>query len=84
MRENKSLFIIISVVLFLVELEIFALAAMKSGHKSWMQVMDADGNIHIEGKGVAPTIRVPYTRDTLFSEEDVLLNAAVDYLDGAS
>jgi hypothetical protein len=51
MRENKSLFIIISVVLFLVELEIFALAAMKSGHKSWLQVMDADGNIIHETDG---------------------------------
>ena len=48
------------------------------------RAMDADGNIHIEGKGVAPTIRVPYTREALFSEDDVLLNAAVDYLDSAS
>ena len=51
MRENKSLLIIISVVLFLVELEIFALAAMKSGHKSWLQVMDANGNIIHETDG---------------------------------
>jgi hypothetical protein len=51
MRENKSLFIIISVVLFLVELEIFALAAMKSGHKSRLQVMDANGNVIHETDG---------------------------------
>ena len=51
MRENKTLFIIISVVLFLVELEIFALAAMKSGRKSWLQVMDANGNIIHETDG---------------------------------
>ena len=51
MRENKTLFVIIAVVLFLVELEIFALAAMKSGHKSWLQVMDEKGNIIYETDG---------------------------------
>ncbi|MBW2603475.1 MAG: hypothetical protein JRE28_04035 [Deltaproteobacteria bacterium] len=51
MRENKTLFIIISVVLFLIELEIFALAAMKSGQKSWLQVMDANGNVIHEADG---------------------------------
>ena len=51
MRENKTLFIIISVVLFLLELEIFALAAMKSGRKSWLQVMDANGNVIHETDG---------------------------------
>jgi hypothetical protein len=51
MRENKTIFIIISVVLFLIELEIFALAAMKSGRKSWLQVMDANGNVIHETDG---------------------------------
>jgi len=51
MRENKTIFIIISVVLFLIELEIFALAAMKSGHKSRLQVMDDSGNIIHETDG---------------------------------
>jgi hypothetical protein len=51
MRENKTLFIIISVVLFLIELEIFAIAAMKSGRKSWLQVMDANGNVIHETDG---------------------------------
>lgn len=50
-KENKTLFIIISVVLFLIELEIFALAAMKSGRKSWLQVMDANGNVIHETDG---------------------------------
>jgi len=50
-RENRTLFIIIAVVLFLVELEIFALAAMKSGRKSWLQVIDANGNIIHETDG---------------------------------
>ena len=48
MRENKTIFVIISVVLFLLELEIFALAAMKSGRKSWLQVMDDKGNVIYE------------------------------------
>lgn len=51
MREHKTFFIIISVVLFLVELEIFALAAMKSGRKSWLQVMDSNGNVIHETDG---------------------------------
>jgi len=49
--ENKTLFIIIAVVLFLVELEIFALAAMKSGRKSWLQVIDANGTVIHETDG---------------------------------
>ena len=50
-RENRTLFIIIAVVLFLVELEIFALAVMKSGRKSWLQVIDANGNVIHETDG---------------------------------
>jgi hypothetical protein len=50
-RENRTLFIIIAVVLFLVELEIFAIAVMKSGHKSWLQVIDATGNVIHETDG---------------------------------
>lgn len=42
-REHKTLFIIIAVGLFLLELEIFAVAAMKSGRKSWLQVYDTEG-----------------------------------------
>lgn len=51
LRENKTLFIIVAVVLFLVELEIFALAAIKSGRKSWLQVIDANGNVIHETDG---------------------------------
>ena len=50
-RENRTLFIIIAVVLFLVELEIFSLAVMKSGRKSWLQVIDANGNVIHETDG---------------------------------
>ncbi|MBC8170375.1 MAG: PDZ domain-containing protein, partial [Anaerolineae bacterium] len=42
--------------------------------------LDADGNINIEGIGVVPTVRVPVTEETLFSDSDVLLDAALDYL----
>ncbi len=37
---------------------------------------DMNGNIHIEGTGVAPTLRIPITRETLFPTDDVLLEAA--------
>lgn len=51
LRENRMLFIIILAVLFLIELEIFAVAAMKSGRKSWLQVFDAKGNVIHETDG---------------------------------
>jgi hypothetical protein len=51
MREHKTLIIIIAVVLFLLELEIFALAAMKSGRKSWLQVVTAQGSVIHETDG---------------------------------
>lgn len=51
MRENKTLVIIIAVVLFLLELEIFALAAMKSGRKSRLQVVNAQGSVIHEADG---------------------------------
>ena len=50
-RENKTLFIIIAVSLFLLELEIFAVAVMKSGKKSWMQIVDTKGNVIHETDG---------------------------------
>lgn len=46
--------------------------------------VDAQGNIHIEGLGVAPTVRVPVTEDTLLSNADALIEAAVEYLDEES
>jgi hypothetical protein len=50
-QEHKTLFIIIIVGLFLLELEIFALAAMKSGRKSWLQVIDANDHVIHETSG---------------------------------
>ena len=50
-KENKTVFIIIAIVLFLIELEIFAVAAMKSGRKSWLQIIDDKGNVIHETDG---------------------------------
>ena len=46
--------------------------------------VDAEGNIHIEGKGVPPDVKVPVTEETLFSDGDPVLEAAVEYLNGAT
>jgi C-terminal processing protease CtpA/Prc len=44
------------------------------------RAVDTNGNIHIEGIGVVPTVRVPVTAETVF-DSNALLNAAVEYLD---
>ncbi len=49
-QENKTLFVILAVGLFLVELEIFALASMGSGRQSVVQVLDAQANVIYEVK----------------------------------
>jgi hypothetical protein len=49
-EENKTLFIILAVGLFLVELEIFAMAAMKSGRQATVQVWDAQNNVIFEAR----------------------------------
>lgn len=48
------------------------------------RAVDPDGNIHIEGQGVAPTVDVPVNEETAFSEGDPILEAAVAYLDTAT
>ena len=43
------------------------------------RAVDADGNIHLEGNGVVPTVKVPVTAETLERQangEDVILEAA--------
>lgn len=45
------------------------------------RAVDADGNIHIEGTGVVPTVPVPVTEETLFSSGDPVLEAAQAHLD---
>ncbi len=46
------------------------------------RAVDPDGNIHIEGIGVVPDIRVPLTEETLFSAGDPVLEAALAFLNG--
>lgn len=48
------------------------------------RALDPNGEIHIEGKGVVPTVKVPVTSETLLSEDDVVLLFAVRHLDGQS
>ena len=50
-KEHRTLFIIIMVGLFLIELEIFAVAAMKSGRKSMLQISDPKGNVVLLTEG---------------------------------
>lgn len=47
------------------------------------RAVDSEGEIHIEGIGVVPTVLVPVTREALLAEEDddILLDAAVAHLD---
>jgi C-terminal processing protease CtpA/Prc len=47
------------------------------------RAVDAEGNIHLEGKGVVPTVKVPVTLETLQRQangEDVILEAAEEAL----
>ncbi|HET9913265.1 MAG TPA: S41 family peptidase [Anaerolineales bacterium] len=47
------------------------------------RAVDAEGNIHLEGKGVVPTVKVPVTVETLQQQangEDVILQAAEEAL----
>ncbi|MEM7802689.1 MAG: S41 family peptidase, partial [Chloroflexota bacterium] len=46
------------------------------------RAVDPDGEIHIEGFGVRPDVDVPVTEETLFTDEDVVLNQAVSLLEG--
>jgi C-terminal processing protease CtpA/Prc len=41
-----------------------------------------DGSLLLEGKGVAPNVRVPLTAENVLSEEDVVLQKAVELIAG--
>jgi len=45
------------------------------------RAVDAEGEIHIEGKGVPPTVAVPVNEETLLTNADVILDTAVAWLD---
>lgn len=42
--------------------------------------LDANQEIHIEGIGVVPNVRVPITEETVFATNDIVLDAAVNAL----
>ena len=44
------------------------------------RAVDEIGNIHIEGIGIVPTVDVPITAESVLGDDDVLIEAAVDYL----
>jgi hypothetical protein len=46
------------------------------------RAVDTNGEIHIEGIGVVPDVRVPLTEETLFSTGDPVLEAAILQLTG--
>ena len=46
--------------------------------------LGADGEVVVEGTGIAPTVKVPVDEETLFSATDVLQDAALAYLDEAT
>lgn len=48
------------------------------------RAVDSEGNIHIEGVGVQPDVRVPVTRKAVLNEGDPLLEAAQMSLDVAA
>lgn len=51
LRDHKTIFILLAVGLFLLELEIFALAAMKSGRQARLEVYNAAGHLIYETDG---------------------------------
>lgn len=46
------------------------------------RAVDMNGEIHIEGIGVPPTVQVPVNEVTLFSDGDPVLDTAIEYLIG--
>src|SRR5690606_22596008 len=52
--ENKTLFVIIAIGLFMIELQILAVAVLHSGRKSLLQVLDDKKNIiyEVDGKNL--------------------------------
>ena len=59
--------------------EPFVMPENISAQMTFGRAVDAQGNIHLEGKGVTPTVKVPVTADTLQQQAngvDVVLAAA--------
>lgn len=46
------------------------------------RALDANGEIHLEGSGAVPTVKVPVNAENVLSMGDPVLEAAIDYLSG--
>lgn len=69
-KDHKTLFIIVIVGFFLIEIEIFAVAVMKSGRQSWMNVIDDSGEIIYQVKGSTLTNFNKYYFENTFGSID--------------
>lgn len=69
-KDHKILMIIIIVSFFLIEIEIFAVAVMKSGRQSWMNVIDDSGEIIYQVKGSTLTNFNKYYFENTFGSID--------------
>ena len=55
LEKHKVLLVIVIVVFFVVELQVFVIATMRSGHQSYMQVLDKNDEVVYEVKGATMT-----------------------------
>jgi C-terminal processing protease CtpA/Prc len=62
-------------------IEVFAMPEDELLQFTVGRAVDGKGDIHIEGTGVVPTVRVPVDEETLFSDGDPVLDAAIAALD---
>lgn len=69
-RDHKILMITIVVGFFLIEIEIFAVAVMKSGRQSWMNIIDDSGEIIYQVKGSTLTNFNKYYFENTFGSID--------------
>ncbi|SLM28576.1 conserved membrane hypothetical protein [Desulfamplus magnetovallimortis] len=69
-RDYKMLMIIVIVGFFLIEIEIFAVAVMKSGRQSWMNVLDDSGEVIYQVKGSTLTNFNKYYFENTFGSID--------------
>ena len=69
-RDYKMLLIIIIIGFFLIEIEIFAVAVMKSGRQSWMNIIDDSGEVIYQVKGSTLTNFNKYYFENTFGSID--------------
>ncbi len=69
-KDHKTLFTIVIIGFFLIEIEIFAVAIMKSGRQSWMNVVSDSGEIIYQVKGSTLTNFNKYYFENTFGSID--------------